>query len=225
MFGAIAKRYDFLNHFLSANCDRVWRKRCVREIVKRNHIASPKILDIGCGTADLSIAFSGLGTVIGCDFCHEMLVQGAEKAAKRALRFPITLLEADALALPFSDSTFDIVVSAFVLRNLADIDCGLAEMKRVLRPGGILGVLDFGMPDMPIIRRIYRWYFLKALPRLGQWISGAAGAYQYLPSSVQTFPAAEELRRKAEQAGFSKVECRRITAGIAVLLSGQVPDF
>ena len=220
MFGAIAKRYDFLNHFLSANLDRGWRRACVREVSLRINAASPKILDIGCGTADLSIAFSDTGSVTGCDFCHEMLVHGIRKIKGRRFSFPINLLEADALALPFADETFDAAVSAFVLRNLADTRRGLDEMRRVLKPGGVFGVLDFGMPRMPAVRQVYGFYFRKILPRLGQWISGAAGPYQYLPSSVQNFPSAEELKKKAVDAGFRDIRVRRLAAGVAVLLTG-----
>ena len=220
MFGVIAERYDFLNHFLSVNLDRGWRRACVREVSRRIKAASPQILDIGCGTADLSIAFSDTGQVTGCDFCHEMLVRGIRKVKGRDSRFPINLLEADALALPFPDESFDAVVSAFVLRNLADMRRGLDEMRRVLKPGGVLGVLDFGMPRLPIVRQLYGFYFLKVLPRLGQWISGAAGPYQYLPSSVRNFPPAEELREKAGDAGFGDIRVRRLAAGVTVLLTG-----
>jgi demethylmenaquinone methyltransferase/2-methoxy-6-polyprenyl-1,4-benzoquinol methylase len=220
MFGAIANRYDFLNHFLSVNLDRGWRRVCVREVSRRIKTASPKILDIGCGTADLSIAFSDSGSVTGCDFCHEMLIMGAGKVTGRGSRFPINLLEADALALPFADKTFDAAVSAFVLRNLANYRLGLDEMRRVLKPGGVLGVLDFGMPRLPLVRQVYSFYFLKILPRLGQWISGADGPYRYLPSSVQTFPPAEELMKKTEDAGFCDIRIRRLAAGVAVLLTG-----
>ena len=220
MFGAIAERYDFLNHFLSANLDRGWRMACVREVSRQIKAASPKILDIGCGTADLSVAFSDTGTVIGCDFCHEMLIRGIRKAKRHNSRFSISLLEADALALPFPDKTFDVAVSAFVLRNLADMRRGLDEMRRVLRPGGVLGILDFGMPRLPLVRRIYGFYFLKVLPRLGQWISGATEPYRYLPASVQDFPSAEELKKKAGNAGFRDIHIRRLSAGVAVLLTG-----
>jgi len=220
MFDAIAERYDFTNHFLSANLDRVWRRTCVREVSREIKTDSPKILDIGCGTADLSIAFSDSGPVTGCDFCHEMLVRGFKKTAGRSFRFPVNLLEADALALPFPDKIFDAAVSAFVLRNLADMRRGLDEMRRVLRPGGVLGILDFGMPRLPIVRHIYNFYFLKILPRAGQWISGADGPYRYLPNSVQNFPSAEELKKKAEDAGFRNVCIRRLAAGAAVLLTG-----
>jgi demethylmenaquinone methyltransferase/2-methoxy-6-polyprenyl-1,4-benzoquinol methylase len=141
MFGAIASRYDFLNHFLSANIDRRWRQICVQEIEKRIPLAQPRILDLGCGTADLSLAFSRLGPVIGCDFCHPMLLVGAHKIGENGDHLRISLLEADALRLPFPGASFDVVASAFVLRNLEDIDRGFQEMRRVLRPGGIF--VDF----------------------------------------------------------------------------------
>jgi demethylmenaquinone methyltransferase / 2-methoxy-6-polyprenyl-1,4-benzoquinol methylase len=224
MFGSIATRYDFLNHFLSANLDRRWRQVCVKEMKKRTRSASPLILDVGCGTADLSIAFSGVGTVIGCDFCHPMLCLGKKKTSEHRSEHHIELLEADALMLPFPDKTFDIVVSAFVLRNLADIHQGLSEMRRVLRPGGLFGILDFGMPRWPLLAQLYRFYFLKILPRLGKLLSGVDGPYGYLPNSVQAFPPVEELRQKAEQAGLIQVEYRRLTAGIAVLLMGSRPE-
>ncbi len=221
MFGAIAGRYDFLNHFLSANIDRRWRKICVREVSGRIPVAVPRILDVGCGTGDLSLAFSGLGPVIGCDFCHPMLRIGAGKVMRRSLSQSVALLGADALMLPFADASFDVVVSAFVLRNLADIDRGLREMRRILRPGGVMSVLDFGMPRTPVLAPIYRFYFLRVLPKLGKIISGIEGPYGYLPASVQSFPSAETLKEKAELAGFQNVEFKLLTAGVAVLLLGS----
>jgi demethylmenaquinone methyltransferase/2-methoxy-6-polyprenyl-1,4-benzoquinol methylase len=221
MFGAIASRYDFLNHFLSANIDRRWRQICVRELKTRTQVRRPKILDIGCGTADLSLAFSHLGPVTGCDFCHPMLRIGARKIVTGDNRFPVDLLSADALMLPLANSSFDIVVSAFVLRNLSDIDQGLREMKRVLRPGGHVGILDFGMPRNPFIAPFYRWYFFRVLPKLGKLISGVDGPYGYLPASVQAFPSAEELKQRMEEAGFKNAEYKLLTGGIAVLLIGE----
>ncbi len=222
MFAAIAGRYDFLNHVLSANIDRRWRNVCVREVQKRTAVPRPKILDLGCGTADLSLCFSRLGPVIGCDFCQPMLQVGAQKIARSEHRRPVSLLSADALELPFADAAFDVVVSAFVLRNLTDIDRGLREMKRVLRPGGVMAVLEFGMPRIPVLGALYRWYFLSILPRLGKLMSGVDGPYGYLPDSVQTFPPAEELRTRAERADFTEVETKLLTGGIAVLLMGNV---
>jgi demethylmenaquinone methyltransferase / 2-methoxy-6-polyprenyl-1,4-benzoquinol methylase len=221
MFGSIADRYDFMNHFLSANIDRHWRETCVREAEKRIRTSDPRILDVGCGTADLSIAFSRLGTVIGCDFCQPMLRVGAQKLIRNGTGRSICLLGADALELPFPGASFDIVVSAFVLRNLADIDRGFREMYRVLRPEGIVGILDFGMPKIPLLAALYRWYFLSVLPKLGKLISGVDGPYGYLPASVQSFPPVEELRKRAENAGFNGVETRLLTGGIAVLVMGK----
>jgi len=218
MFGATARRYDFLNHFLSGNADRHWRRVCVREVSKRITRVPPKILDIGCGTGDLSLAFSSLGPVVACDFCHPMLCIGRNKVLHRRVAHPILLLEGDALALPFPDCCFDVAVSAFVLRNLADARKGLAEMKRVLRNGGVLGALDFSMPKAPFIGRLYRFYFRNILPRLGALISGVEGPYQYLADSVQTFPGPAELKVLMERAGFESVEHRLLSGGIAVLL-------
>ncbi len=177
---------------------------------------------MGCGTADLSLAFADMGRVVGCDFCRPMLRIGAEKVLNRHRRNSIYLLEADALRLPFADNSFDVVVSAFVLRNLPDIDLGLREMRRILRPGGVMGFLEFGMPTSPLLGRLYRFYFLRVLPRLGNLISGVNGAYAYLPASVKIFPPAVELKKKAEAAGFESVRYRLLTAGIAVLLVGSV---
>ncbi len=221
MFGEIAGRYDFLNHFLSANTDRYWRRICVREVDKRIKVAVPKILDVGCGTADLALAFSRLGPVVGCDFCFPMLRIGANKIARRDVSPPVSLMGADALMLPFADASFDAAVSAFVLRNLGDIDGGFREMRRVIRPGGVMGLLEFGMPRTPILGWLYRMYFLRALPKLGKLISGVDGPYGYLPASVQSFPNADELKKKAELAGFCNVKYRLLTGGIAVLLIGS----
>jgi demethylmenaquinone methyltransferase / 2-methoxy-6-polyprenyl-1,4-benzoquinol methylase len=214
MFGAIAGKYDFLNHFLSANLDRSWRQACVREVAKRLS-GVPKIVDVGCGTADLSIAFSDLGPVMGCDFCRPMLRIAAEKVGGKKT---ISLLGADALALPFSSESFDVAVSAFVLRNLSDMDQGLREMWRVLRPGGVLGILDFGMPKNSMMANLYRFYFKRILPKLGNLVSGVNGPYGYLPDSVESFPPAQELKGMIQNAGFHEVEYRLLTGGVAVLL-------
>jgi len=221
MFGRIAGRYDFLNHFLSGNVDRRWRRTCVKEIGRRSRVLHPKILDMGCGTGDLAIAFSDMGTVFGCDFCQPMLRLGGEKIAKGSGAGRIYLAGADALALPFADGSFDIAVSAFVLRNLADIGLGFREAHRVLKPGGFVGVLDFGMPKAPVLAPVYRWYFKKILPWIGRMVSGEEGPYGYLPDSVEKFPALRQLKEIAEDSGFRDVECLELTAGIAVLLTGK----
>ena len=222
MFGSIACRYDFLNHFLSANFDRHWRRTCVQEVARLISVPHPRILDVGCGTADLSLAFSRLGPVTGCDFSHPMLRIGMTKKAQADLRHSIHLLEGDALCLPFRDAGFDAVVSAFVLRNLADVSEGLWEMRRVLRPGGVLAVLDFGLPEAPIMGRLYRFYFTRVLPSLGRLISGIDGPYKYLPESVSAFPRAAKLTELARNTGLVDVEYRSLSGGIAVLLIGRV---
>ncbi len=221
MFGAIAGRYDFLNHFLSANIDRRWRSICLQEIAKRVSSPRPKILDVGCGTADLSLVFSKFGPVIGCDFCQAMLRVGARKVRDKAGNALVSLLGADALALPFAANAFDVVVSAFVLRNLSDIELGLREMRRVLRSGGVMGILDFGMPSIPLLAALYRIYFLRILPKVGKIISGVDGPYRYLPASVQAFPPVEELKKAIERTGFVNVEYKMLTAGVAILLIGS----
>jgi demethylmenaquinone methyltransferase/2-methoxy-6-polyprenyl-1,4-benzoquinol methylase len=222
MFGAIARRYDFLNHFLSGNIDRRWRRACVREISERLACARPDILDIGCGTGDLSLEFSALGPVTGCDFCHPMLRIGMEKIARSRGGHRIDLIEGDALALPFPDGSFDVVVSAFVLRNLVDAQKGIREMRRVLRSGGVLGVLDFSMPQAPVLGRLYRFYFRSMLPKLGKLISGVDGPYQYLPDSVRDFPGPEALKVLIKESGFENTEHRLFLGGVAVLLLARV---
>ena len=217
MFVTIAGRYDFLNHLLSGNIDRRWRRRCMREIARRVSRPEPRVLDLGCGTADLAIEFAVLGKVVGCDFCHPMLEIGREKIIRRSLTHAIALVEGDALNLPFPPGRFDAAVSAFVLRNLANLETGLHEMRRVLRPGGVLGILDFSMPRTPVFGAAYRFYFGRVLPMLGKWISGADGPYRYLPESVQRFPSPETLCSRIERAGFRDVECHPLTAGIAML--------
>jgi demethylmenaquinone methyltransferase / 2-methoxy-6-polyprenyl-1,4-benzoquinol methylase len=224
MFGAIAGRYDFLNHFLSANIDRRWRRTCLREISKRIQISNPGILDLGCGTGDLSMLFSRIGPVAGCDFSHPMLQIAARKIKGNGMDRTVSLIEADALQLPFADASFDAVVSAFMLRNLADMDRGLHEMRRVLRPGGVMGVLEFGMPRNPAFSILYRWYFVSVLPKLGRMVSGIEGPYGYLPASVQAFPPIESLNRRVAQARFSNITGLQLTGGIAVLVIGEVAD-
>jgi demethylmenaquinone methyltransferase / 2-methoxy-6-polyprenyl-1,4-benzoquinol methylase len=217
MFGSIATRYDFLNHFLSGNIDRRWRRKCVREIARRVCVSMPRILDLGCGTADLSIAFSRFGKVVGCDFCHPMLRIGRKKIARSDVVHAVELAEGDALNLPFPGGVFDVVVSAFVVRNLANSEKGLQEMRRVLRPGGVLGILDFAMPRTPLLGLAYRFYFMQILPRLGKWISGVDGPYRYLPDSVESFPPPEAFCDRITHSGFRNAEYYRLTLGIAVM--------
>lgn len=221
MFGAIAGRYDFLNHVLSLNIDRHWRRVCLQAVRERLSHPAPQVLDIGCGTGDLSLAFSRFGPVVGCDFCHPMLQIGFAKVARSGHEHPIRLVEGDALQLPFPDCAFDAVVSAFVLRNLANTRRGLEEMRRVLRPGGVLGILEFGLPRQRVLGGLYLLYFNRVLPCLGRIISGVEGPYRYLPESVRAFPQAEEMNGAVSEAGFTDVQFRPMTGGVAILYLGS----
>ncbi len=223
MFGSIAHRYDLLNHLLSLNIDRRWREICARDVLQRMALPHPKILDLGCGTADLALAFPKSSLVTCSDFSGPMLEIARKKIDRSGRGRRITPLAADALALPFADGAFDAVVSAFVMRNLANRTVGMAEMKRVLRPGGVVGILDFGVPTMPLLGRIYRFYILRILPRIGRLVSGVSEAYRYLPESVERFPGPDELSRELVLAGFAGVSHRLLTSGVAVLWTGRAP--
>lgn len=224
MFSRIAGRYDLLNHLLSLNIDRTWRRACVRTLRPLLPGTGARILDVGCGTGDLALEFSRLGTVVGCDFSLPMLDLARRKTARRRELQSVHVLGADALSLPFRNGEFDAVVSAFVLRNLANAGRGLGDMRRVLKRGGALGVLDFGIPGAPLVRSVYRFYFTRVLPAVGSAMSGVRGPYQYLPSSVEAFSPPGELCRLAREVGFKQVSYRPLSLGIAFLLTGIAGD-
>ncbi len=221
MFAAVARRYDFLNHFLSLGRDIAWRRATARTLGE--FLARPGSVgvDVCCGTGDLAFALKRVsgGTVIGTDFCHPML-RLAQQKAQRSRRI-VSFLEADALALPFPDDSLDAISSAFGFRNLANYPKGLAEMHRVLRPGGVIGILEFSRVRWPLFGPLFRLYFRQVLPRLGTWISGVRGPYQYLPDSVSRFPDQEALAEAMRAAGFAKVRYRDFTGGVAALHIGQ----
>jgi demethylmenaquinone methyltransferase / 2-methoxy-6-polyprenyl-1,4-benzoquinol methylase len=221
MFGRVAPRYDLANHLLSANVDRYWRNRTVARV--RDVLSRPqsRVLDLACGTGDLLIALEREAgrQLIGCDFCHPMLT-GAN-AKLRAGRLKSVLLESDALALPFPDSSLDLITIAFGYRNLANYRAGLIEMRRVLRPGGALAILEFTQPPNHAFAAVYNWYTRHVLPIVGGAISGSPEAYRYLPESVRKFPDAPELARMMTEAGFSAVEWEYLTLGIAALHLGR----
>lgn len=213
MFGRVAPRYDLLNHVLSANIDKLWRARAVRTV--RPWLGG-RVLDLACGTCDLLMAMerSGASRAFGSDFCHPMLTA----ARKKRLRSP--LFEADALALPLRDGSFDLITAAFGFRNFANYRRGLEEMLRALRPGGAAAILEFSTPPNPAIARAYGWYSTRVLPAIGGWLSGARDAYSYLPESVRRFPGAEELAAEMRDAGFSEVRFERMTFGVVALHVG-----
>jgi demethylmenaquinone methyltransferase/2-methoxy-6-polyprenyl-1,4-benzoquinol methylase len=219
MFAGIAPRYDFLNHFLSISVDRRWRRIAgakARDLVGHG---TALCLDLCCGTGDLAIELNrSLEThVIAADFCHPMLRRAAEKAAGR-----IRPIEADALALPFSNGCFDVVTIAFGLRNLQDRASGLREIHRVLRPGGAVVILEFSKPVVPVFKGIFEFYFNNVLPVVGSMVSGDSNAYRYLHDSVREFPGQEELLEMMRGAGFSAPRYINLTGGIATLHWGRV---
>lgn len=221
MFARVVPRYDFLNHFLSLGRDIAWRKftaRALRGPLERKESVA---VDICCGTGDLAISLArfSAGKVVGADFCRPMLVRAQEKASQ--VDSPAAFLEADALALPFADGTLDVVSVAFGFRNLADYSAGLAEIYRVLRPGGCAAILEFSRVGWPVFGPVFRFYFHHVLPRLGTWISGVSGPYDYLPDSVSRFPDQEGLAAAMREAGFAEVSYHNFVGGVAALHSGR----
>jgi len=217
MFTAIAPRYDFLNHLLSLNVDRSWRRSAVARL---GWEARPDgvYLDLCSGTMDLaaqlarSPGFSG--TVLGADFVVPMLVRGRGKAPRAR---PVG---ADALALPFPGATFDGALVGFGVRNLADLDAGLVEAARVLKPGARFVILDLATPTFAPLRAAYLFYFRRILPAIGRMVSKHRDAYTYLPESVLGFPAPDALARRLTAAGFSKVGFDLLTGGICAVHYG-----
>ncbi len=216
MFSGIAGRYDLLNHVLSANIDKRWRRKVRRLLADTLDDENAIVLDVACGTGDLAIELksNAKAKIIGTDFCRPMLSVAKEKSGS------IPWLEGDAMNLSFNDSSFDAVTIAFGLRNLSNFRDGLAELHRVLKPGGRLVVLEFSSPVIPGFRGAFRFYFSNILPRIGGFVSGERGAYEYLPDSVSKFPDQKALAAMFEETGFDKVEYQNLTGGIAAIHSG-----
>ena len=288
MFSRIAPRYDFLNHLLSLQLDRLWRRRVARRFGHILRRADARVLDLCCGTGDLAFALAhaaekeagkqgrtqagmggqphsdswsrGYATIFGSDFAHPMLVRAQEKRragfAGPASNLPesarrsagtgaaegrgsrrageqgvaggvqaaeVAFLEADSLVLPFADSSLDLATTAFGFRNLANYERGLAELYRVLRSGGAVGILEFSEPRGALLGPLYRFYFTRILPRVGGAISGNAAAYSYLPSSVEKFPSPEALAALMTRAGFEEVRFEPWTGGIVTLHTARRP--
>jgi demethylmenaquinone methyltransferase/2-methoxy-6-polyprenyl-1,4-benzoquinol methylase len=216
MFGRIAGRYDLANHLLSGNLDRLWRRRTVRRV--RDVLARPdaRVLDVCCGTGDLTMALrrGGAAMVMGSDFCHPMLVEARRKTA-------VPLFEADALHLPLRDGSLDLITVAFGFRNLANYDAGLREMRRVLRPGGVAAILEFSQPRNTLFAAAYNLYSRRILPVIGGMLTGAGDAYRYLPASIEKFPGAAELAAAMRRAGFESVTYEQLTGGTVALHVGR----
>ena len=217
MFGRVAGRYDLANHLLSANIDRNWRRHTVSRVRDILHRPGSRVVDLACGTGDLLVAMEREAgrPLIGSDFCHPMLAGAQSKLARTRLRS--ALVEADGLALPFPNQSLDLITIAFGFRNFANYEAGLVEMRRTLRPGGALAILEFTTPPNATFAAVYNWYSRWILPVLGGAISGAPEAYSYLPESVRKFPGAPELAELMRSTGFQTVTWEYLTFGITAL--------
>ncbi|HEY4817053.1 MAG TPA: bifunctional demethylmenaquinone methyltransferase/2-methoxy-6-polyprenyl-1,4-benzoquinol methylase UbiE [Candidatus Acidoferrum sp.] len=225
MFTEIAPRYDFLNHLLSLEMDRVWRARTAQRLRPILQRGNARVLDVCCGTGDLAFALarSGRAQITGVDFSHAMLVRAnakckayAQGASAGTAPRP-TFFEADALRLPFADASFDLIATAFGFRNLANYENGLKEILRVLKPGGTVAILEFTEPPPGLLGDLYRWYCRTVLPKIGGLLSGNPNAYKYLPASVARFFRPEELVSLMTIVGFGSVSYELWTLGSVVL--------
>jgi demethylmenaquinone methyltransferase/2-methoxy-6-polyprenyl-1,4-benzoquinol methylase len=227
LFDAIAPRYDLLNHVLSANVDRLWRRRAARRF--RAVLAQPDaaVLDVCCGTGDMTMALlkrrpRGAQPIVAADFSPEMLSRGAKKfgqpgvGAREAGAAYAVPLEADALHLPLESESLDLIVTAFGFRNLANYEAGLREFHRVLKPGGQLGILEFSEPG-GLLGKAYAVYFHRVLPVIGRLVCGRAGPYNYLPASVGRFLRPEEMLGLMRATGYEQCAWQPYTFGIAGL--------
>ena len=217
MFGGIARRYDLLNHILSLNADVWWRRRAAAELA-----ADPakRILDLCGGTGDFSIAAAHAqpeAGVVCCDFSHPMLALAGPKFERKKLSDRCLRVEADGLRLPFSAASFDAVTVGFGVRNFVDLDAGLREILRVLRPGGKLVVLEFSTPSRGLPGRAYRFYLSRLLPRIGDSASGATGPYRYLARTISEFPDPPALAGRIRESGFSAVGWTQLSLGIVCI--------
>ena len=213
LFGAIARRYDLANHLLSGGLDFFWRRRVARIVWSWN---PERILDLATGSGDVALtlrAHCPQAQIVGADFCVPMLHEARRKGAG-------PVLAADGLALPFAEAAFDVVTVAFGLRNMASWVGALREMRRVLKPGGHLLVLDFSVPSPPL-RWIYRPYLHRVLPWIAGRLTGQRGAYEYLGASIEKFPSGEAMRRLLAEAGFADPSAQRLSGGIVSLYTGE----
>jgi len=221
MFAGVAPRYDLLNHLLSANLDVVWRRRAAQVLALPP--GAPAV-DVCCGTGDQAVALRKRGArVAAADFCLPMLTIARHKFARQTAPRP-GALAADALALPFPERRFAGASVSFGLRNVSDLDAALAQLARVLCPGGKLVVLEFAVPRFPPLRALYLFYFLRLLPWVGRLVSHRGSAYSYLPESVLSFPQRQGFLDRMSAAGFTDLAWEDLTGGIVCLYSGRIPE-
>jgi len=219
MFNSISGNYDFLNHFLSLGIDVRWRKKAIKLL---KEVSPKQILDVATGTGDFAIATLSLNPdkVIGIDISEGMLEVGKTKMKERGLDSKIELRLGDSENLPFPENKFDAVIVAFGVRNFENLEKGLAEMLRVLRPGGKLVVLEFSKPRSFPFKQIYNFYFRFILPKIGKMVSKDAAAYTYLPESVQAFPDGNDFISILSRLGYKNTACKPLTFGISSLYTG-----
>lgn len=224
MFDAIAGRYDLLNTVLSGGLDRYWRRRAIATL---GLTGQERLLDVCTGTADVAIgsarAARGASRVVGVDFAGAMLAHGLEKVRAAGLESRVKLIRGDAMRLPVADASVHAVTIAFGIRNVQQTDVACRELLRVLKPGGRLAILEFGMPVIPAVRPLYLWYSNHILPRIGRTVSKHEAAYTYLPESIGSFPWGEDFARILNVAGFSQVKSKPLALGIVYLYSAQKP--
>lgn len=219
MFDAISGRYDLLNHLLSLGLDYRWRARAIGALALRE---GDRVLDVCTGTADLALAaVSGrrgrASRVVGLDFAAAMLVRGLVKVRARSLGDRVTLVRGDAMSVPLVDGSMDAAMIAFGIRNVEDSERACREIARVLRPGGRVAILEFGLPRVPGLRQLYLWYFHRVLPHIGRLVSRHGDAYSYLPASVGTFPSPQAFSDVLACAGLTAVRARPLSFGIVYL--------
>ncbi len=220
MFNNISRKYDFLNHFLSLGIDILWRKKAIRLLKKDN----PKtVLDIATGTGDFAIEALELNPekVTGVDISEGMLEVGRQKLRKKKLDHIIDLQLGDSEKLLFDDNIFDAVIVSFGVRNFENLEMGLADMHRVVRPGGKTVILEFSRPSKFPFKNIYNFYFKSILPKIGRIVSKDHAAYTYLPESVQTFPDGRDFLSVLEKAGFKNTRCIPLTFGVSSIYIGE----
>ena len=221
MFDDIASRYDFLNHFLSVGIDIGWRKKAIKELRTLNPLS---ILDVATGTADMAILASKLlkaNKIVGIDISEGMLEIGKKKVEKLGLQRRIELLKGDSETILFDNNSFDAVTVAFGVRNFQDLELGLSEIKRVLRPGGKLIVLECTKPKLPVIKNFYNLYLKVIAPWIGRVISKNKNAYQYLNESVQKFPEGKDFVQILNKLGYKNASCKTLSLGISSIYSGE----
>lgn len=222
MFDAIAPRYDLLNHLLSAGIDRRWRAAAIKSL---ELAGSETLVDVCCGTADVALearrGASAAARVVGVDFSGAMLGLGRQKIGVARESGRIALVRGDATRLPIASRSADAVTIAFGIRNVERPEAACAELARVLRPGGRLAILEFGVPHVPCIKPLYLWYFTHVLPRVGRAISGNGAAYSYLPASVGTFAPPSQFVGTLRAAGFADVRADPLTFGVVYLYTGR----